>query len=786
MPKRKHKHAAKRKLHQFAHQPALAAAPDQRQQGLRAFQAGRFNVAIATWTEPARTDARVAAALAEAHFRRALTRSLGADRLTDLRRAVELAPDDLRYVYHLGLAQHLAGDLATAGQCYRTVLQRDAGWPGAGMVLALAALEQDAQVDLATLPGSTPQIRAALAPVQELLRGGTPAPPTADGPLQRLGRAIGLPVGEAPLDRLWHGLGLLQAGDPAAGAALDDSRALPSAAATAVRRYYQGVAAALAGDLDTAVARWQHLDEPLAHRTWRLTNLAAVAFTRLRQAHAAGDLAQAVATAEQVVGQIGGNAALGEAVVQTFDQAAQAAAAGGNWARAAGLWEAARQVVSAGAGLGSPRPLLQNLALAYEAQEQWSAAAETWRAMLRTRPRRSSRTAGAGADGADEAGLSEAQWAWVRARVLECYKRAGAPGDAVVMFRQAIKADPDDVDLRLQLVDALLANDQEQAAYNEVQRILQIDADHVDARLRLAAMQSARGYWPNAEQTMRDLVAQHPEREDARRQLARMLLMHGEQYLNYGNRAAAAAAFEEGQRHAPDDYHFPLNLARLAIEQRQVKRAGEHIERVLTLGADQPEAYVLAIECWAEANKIDEARAVLARAEAALTPSPAFYVQLGVNLLTHAAPASPLGPFAPAPAPKATATAWSQMATEALARAVALRPDDGHLHSQIAGGLTMVRPDLALPYAETAVRLLPEDARALVTLGLLQGLNGRGREGKETLRRATRLARQQGDAETAQHSEELRRVIDSPMLGLMLQMAPMLEQLDLDDDPFYW
>ena len=41
------------------------------------------------------------------------------------------------------------------------------------------------------------------------------------------------------------------------------------------------------------------------------------------------------------------------------------------------------------------------------------------------------------------------------------------------------------------------------------------------------------------------------------------------------------------------------------------------------------------------------------------------------------------------------------------------------------------------------------------------------------------------DHDLVERAEQLRQIIDSPMLGLMLQMAPILEQMDLDDDDFY-
>src|SRR5919199_3350276 len=131
----------------------VPARPDPRQQALRAFQAGRLDTAISVWSNLSGSDPGVRAALAEAHFCRALTQS-GAARVADLRHAVELAPGQLRYQYHLARALHLADDLPAAIDTYRAVLQRDTGWKGAGMGLAVAMLEQDPRADIAGVPRS--------------------------------------------------------------------------------------------------------------------------------------------------------------------------------------------------------------------------------------------------------------------------------------------------------------------------------------------------------------------------------------------------------------------------------------------------------------------------------------------------------------------------------------------------------------------------------------------------------------------------------------------------------
>jgi Flp pilus assembly protein TadD len=305
-------------------------------------------------------------------------------------------------------------------------------------------------------------------------------------------------------------------------------------------------------------------------------------------------------------------------------------------------------------------------------------------------------------------------------------------------------------------------------------------------------MLSTRGMWPASEQILRDLVARHPEDEKLRRQLAQTLLLHGSQYVESGQHAAAIKALSEGQQLAPENFEFPLNLARAQFNQRKPKQAREQLARALELAGDQPDAYIQIVECWVIEDQIDEARAVLARAEAALRSRIDLYVQVGSLIIARTTPPPPMiNPFlfmmreAPPPPPEPpTDTPWSRLATELLDKAVEQRPDDPKLWMGIAATLLAPRPDLAQRYAEGAVRLASDDPSMLITLGIILGLNDRKREGKETLRRAAQLARKQGNSALAREADAMRREIDNPFLRSSLQMSALFNELggtDLDD-----
>lgn len=782
---------------------------DWRSVGLRDFKAGRFAKAIDAWSNLAKSDAQVAHALAEAYFRRSLIRAEHSQKRADLQCALELNPDDMRYQYHLGLALHHEKLLSEAITCYRTVLENDTSIKGVGMVLALAELEQNPHVDITTLPGYTPDIHAKLAPVIKMVRAEA-------GQIRLSNKPDALKQYDQALSDLWVGLSQLQAKNPhAAIKTFSNNDSLKSRQALAIQRYYKGVATAMVNDVDKAFALWEDARNRYEFAPpWLQNNLSFVYYQRIKASLEENNIPRAVHLAQDAFQACSStNAALNELQVYVLDRAAHAAAEKGEWKKAIRYWEDARNIISSSNTLGSPRAMIHNMALAYEAEERWIEAADTWRAMLRTRPtqkktakktasKKKTRKAAAEeqpaetelppADSVTTTGVpGDAQWAWIRKRVIECYQRAGEPGEAVKVFRQAVKKEPKNLDLRIQLVDALMANQQEQAALNEVERIVDIDPNYVEAHLRSANIYGSMNQWGAAEESLRTVLAQQPEREDVRREIANLLLKRGYNYHTYGMYDAAAKLFEEGQQFAPDNYIFPLNLARVAIDQRNIRKASSLLEQVLELGADNPDAYIMVIDCWTVAGKIDEAEAVLARAEENLTLTSDFYLTLGVNVLRLLKPRrDPLAMIFGGEESKDVAnelkSIWQTFAIKVFDRVVAQDPENPKVLLQVISEIMFLHPETALIYAEKGVALAPDEPSGLLMLGIIQGLTNEVKEAKKTLVKAARLAKKQGLHELADQANTLRREIDSPYFRISMEMGGMFPDLDFDSDDLFF
>src|SRR5712692_6681440 len=132
MPRRKHGRAA-----------LAGHLTSPRQLGLAAFRQHNYTEAIRHWGQPgSQDDPAIRRALAEAHFHRALASRLHLSNcLSDLRRAIELSPDEARFWYHHGLALHRADQVEAARAAYARAADLGLERRGFGFVRGLAEIE---------------------------------------------------------------------------------------------------------------------------------------------------------------------------------------------------------------------------------------------------------------------------------------------------------------------------------------------------------------------------------------------------------------------------------------------------------------------------------------------------------------------------------------------------------------------------------------------------------------------------------------------------------------------
>ena len=212
--------------------------------------------------------------------------------------------------------------------------------------------------------------------------------------------------------------------------------------------------------------------------------------------------------------------------------------------------------------------------------EQWGAAAEVWTILMNTLPRRQPKAKATTAVPVDRvAALPVAEKrAWLRRRVLTCYQKAGQPDAAITHYRAAVKADPADLDLRLELAEALVANEQEIAGRNELRRILERDPHHQGASVKLAELHQMRGEWWEAERLYRDALATDPDNDSAKRGLAELLRERGHEQFNQGYHAGARDTYAAALKLAPDDVDLLASIGFAELLSNDEAGARAHFE----------------------------------------------------------------------------------------------------------------------------------------------------------------------------------------------------------------
>ena len=449
---------------------------------IRALRRDHTDQAVASAREAARL-AKTAAArqtadqiVAEAFFRAGCQAAEPAERLEYLDLALEASPGEVRFRFHRAIALWQLDRLEEAATELETVAVAEPERPKAAFMLALARLALTGTPAAGTADLS-PAEAATLDLVGRLLQGEAPDP---DGAITSL-------AGGSRVSRVWPALASMVT-DPSAAPMADLERAIRTVGGRGPRKiveYYHGVAAMRAGDRSTADQAW--------HRAWQAgfgTDWAA----RNRQSllrETAADLAEAgqwrkVAALSDRAPQPVTDFGLAELLAIASDHIGYAAAQKGSWHQAADHWMRARD-------LAPTRQRIQNLALAAEQEEDWITAAESWREMVRRRPRKT--------DHPDY--LTDSQVAGIWTHAASCYDKVGDAGEAVTCLKTALKYAETDVDLRLKLVEALLDNEQEEAAENELDRILKAEANHLEAlillgTLRLRQWGDVRPLWRRA------------------------------------------------------------------------------------------------------------------------------------------------------------------------------------------------------------------------------------------------------------------------------------------------
>jgi tetratricopeptide (TPR) repeat protein len=430
--------------------------------------------------------------VAEIHFRLAAAAPDSAQRLQHLDAALAEAPEQGRLHYHRGLT------------LWRMARVRDA----AGAFDQAAKLEPQRPTlpflrQLCRLAAGEPAVTDGLSPTEantiQLLLSVRE---------RRNGQMPSIPQPVLGDSSLWTALLEMMASANVAPRLLLPAANGAPASANPILGYYQGVAALRKGDYSAAQEAWSSVRPGLA-RPWHLDNL-----TNLRRDQAA-ELAQQGRWEE--VANLYRTTIAGQRVASIDNVFCEAAGLAffhlGYQAAQKEEWQQANEHWQLAAILTPSRQLAQNLALAAEARGDWFEAAEAWREMIRRRPRKASHP--------DY--LSDSQVAAIWRHIANCYQQVDEIEEMITCLKTAIKYAPEDLELRINLVDALHSEDRLEAAENELERIVEVNADYVPALVRQALLYTGR--WDRDPKPVWERVLDlEPGNADAKQALAMIYL----------------------------------------------------------------------------------------------------------------------------------------------------------------------------------------------------------------------------------------------------------------------
>lgn len=226
--------------------------------------------------------------------------------------------------------------------------------------------------------------------------------------------------------------------------------------------------------------------------------------------------------------------------------------------------------------------------------------------------------------------LSEAQGAGVRAREGAEALMAGRLADAEAAYRKAVKADPtfpearrnlavvlarrgkhreaatllaeglsldpNDLWLRFDRGNALLAMGDVAGAIAELRRAVEIEPSFVSARFNLANALIRLERWPEAVAELERVLAAEPEHANARYLLAVGLVRAGKP--KEGEQRLSALLADD-----PDHAEAHLALAQLQMSQRRFREAAPHFEAAVGLPDQGTMAAVAAAVSWSQAGE---------------------------------------------------------------------------------------------------------------------------------------------------------------------------------------
>ncbi len=684
-------------------------------------------------------------ALAELYFRRAHRHDTAQPEqaLQDFEKAADLQTDDAVYAYHVGLAYHRREQPGDAIEWYRKSLECDATFERAYFPLAIALYENG-------------------DPVQE------------DDVWQKITdeQKAYLSDDHAPNDPLLRGIRAIQQQDFDKAEqllTLSIDKNTPAHLQAATYDYLGRLTLQRDPDnLEQALEYWQQAYDSGLRSPALLENLSLAYTLHIESFLAEDKVADARTMAQKAIQYFPDHTRLQQIQSHLLLRAGYNAAVEANWQDAINYWEAVENAESEVA-----RRLAANMALIYEKLENWRAAADSWREFARRRGRK---------EGASN-WLSPTQVARLWSRTSNLYMRAGEEDEAITTLKTALKYDPDDLDMGIDLARRYAEADRTEAAHNQIDRTLEKHPDSVKALSFKAELSEVAplGWGLINRQAISAWKKVLETGDEAYVPVARQSLkaLYLEEYQRivmwpFGTQAALSLA-EEALELFPDFSYMRAGYIGALLETEQPEhKIKEQLDKIdfSDLGALR---YAISILYYFEQNQLVEDTLEKAKKQTTLTSE--FYSGLGNMFLDRE---------------------QDDLAETYFEKAVQAADNDEERHqAHISKASAYYDINYDTDKARSIVKqVLKEDAHfgPAHVLSVMINLDKEDyKEAKWHLKKAERWAKKKNDREMLSMVERMRSMIENPsslfppgfdpsMLPPGMDIDDFLNEIDMDDD----
>lgn len=501
-------------------------------ESLKLLQAGNLNLALNLALEAFAfaekdTQEKVEELLAEIYFRLAVASATDFSlRITHLKEAISLSPTQTRLHFFLAVTLCQIGNFAEAVLEFDKVATKEPNYSNLQYLHTLAKLVCNQKVDFSNL---TSEEASTLKIVENIISDKT--------------NNILIDI-QPTKHEFWQALAQMQQ-DMMASPVLALQKSLDKSgnkkSVIGILEYYKGVAAMRQGEKGAAQSAWQKAKSFGFAQNHLSTNLDYLLTEQIVDAAKEEKWQQVITAIGNLPSKLKTLDIVKELTAFAEYYIGHSAASEGNWKRAAEAWRRSNEQ-------DKSCRLSQNLALAEEAIENWENAAEAWREMLKRRSRKET----------SDNYLNDSQVAAIWKRAAECYEKEEDTEEALTCLKNALKYAENDIDLRLEIVETLVANDQEKAAQNELNRILAIDPKNVTALESLAGLLTVSEKTDEAIEIWRKVLALDPDNKIARESLSSIYVEKSEEITDKKKRFSF---LEKALKDLPNDVGLLLKLA---------------------------------------------------------------------------------------------------------------------------------------------------------------------------------------------------------------------------------